>query len=124
VRRRSLTPLTGTAILVLLAGAVTGAAAADRAGPFAGLAGQGHALAAASATQPPLRAADLYPPPTQPPPTQKIEYVPRPSEPEASEPYPSANSTPTSTPCTYDGCDGGGGDGGDGGGGGGGGNDN
>ncbi len=107
-RRSGLAPASG-ALVVLLAGLVTGGAAAARAGPFTALGGASRTAAVTSAA--PLPADRLYPAPTAPPPTQRVVVVPDPAVPEAV-PAGEAGAPPGS--CWGDDCGGrdGGGDGG------------
>jgi hypothetical protein len=108
-RRSGLAPATG-ALVVLLAGIVTGGAAAMREGPFTALGGASRSAAAVTSAAP-LPADRLYPAPSTPPPTRRVVVVPDPAVPEA---VPAGEAGAPSGSCWGDDCGGrdGGGDGG------------
>jgi hypothetical protein len=129
VPRHGRSPLLIATLAVAAAGTAAGLAAAGRVGPFDALGVAVHP-AAASISQAPLAAGQLYPSPTRPPSVHQIieisdpprvvqpisppEAHPTPTPPPSVEATPRATAAPTpspgSTPCPDD-CQGGGGGG-------------
>jgi hypothetical protein len=114
-----------TAVLVGLAGVITGVGAAGHVGPFAALGAAAQHTVAAQIPGAPLRADSLYPAPTKPPTVHEIIVITDPAPTarpgsgysggpsSTATPWPTATASPT--PWCDDSCGGGGGGGGGGG---------
>ena len=113
-----------TAVLVGLAGVITGVGAAGHVGPFAALGAAAQHTVAAQLPGAPLRADSLYPAPTKPPTVHEIIVITDPAPTarpgsgysgggptSTATPWPTATASPT--PWCDDSCGGGGGGGGD-----------